>query len=119
MKVQGVHQEALTSNCGTERRSTRYPLIKKLTMSEPLSYPKLMGATIDSLVEETQRTGKQVSITVNYSSKETQFIFTQILKTGLTLETQYIYKMDQEPLHGLTHVFTAYYHLIKVVEEMP
>ena len=30
-----------------------------------------MGATIDSLVEETYKTGQQVAIVVNYNLKET------------------------------------------------
>ena len=87
-------------------------------MDEPLAYPKLMGATVDSLVEETNKTGQQVFITVNYSPKETQFLFTQTLKTGLIIEASYTYKREQDPLRGLTHVFTAYYHVVKMAEQM-
>ena len=46
-----------------------------------------MGATIDSIVEETQKTGEQVSIIVNYSSRKTRFTITQVLKTGSVIET--------------------------------
>ena len=87
-------------------------------MDKTLSYPNLMGATIDSLVEEIHKTGQQVSLIVNYSPKETQFIFTQILKTGPTIETSYTYRREQNPLLGLTHIFPAYYHLIKMARQM-
>ena len=66
-----------------------------------------MGATIDSLVEETYKTGQQVAIVVNYNQEETHII-----------EASYTYKREQDPLHGLTHIFTAYYHLIKVAKQM-
>ena len=87
-------------------------------MDEPLSYPRLMGATVDSLVEETNKTGQQVSIIVNYSSKKTQFLFTQTLKTGPIIEASYTYKREQDPLHGLTRVFTAYYHVVKMAKQI-
>ena len=87
-------------------------------MNETLSYPSLMGATIDSLVEETYVTGQQVSITVNYGPRETQFLFSQTLETGHIIEASYTYKREQDPLRGLTRVFTAYYHLIKVAKQM-
>ena len=87
-------------------------------MDKTLPHPSLMGAAIDSLVEEIYKTGQQVSIIVNYSSKETQFLFTHTLKTGPVIEVSYTYKREQDPLHGLTHVFTAYYHLIKVAKQM-
>ena len=87
-------------------------------MDKPLPYPSLMGATVDSLVEETYKTGQQVSIIVNYSPKETQFLFTQTLKTGPIIEASYTYKREQDPLHGLIRVFTAYYHLIKIANQM-
>ena len=87
-------------------------------MNESLPYPSLMGAAIDSLVEETYKTGQQVSITVEYGSKETQFLFSQILKTGTKIEASYTYKREQDPLRGLTCVFTAYYHLVKVAKQM-
>ena len=87
-------------------------------MDEVLPYPSLMGATVDSLVEETYKTGQQVSITVNYSPKETQFLFSQTLKTGTIIEASYTYKKEQDPLRGLTCVFTAYYHLVKVAKQM-
>ena len=77
-----------------------------------------MGATIDSLVEEIYKTGQQVSIIVNYSPRETQFLFTQTLKTGPVIEASYTYRREQDPLHGLTHVFTAYYYLVKVAKQM-
>ena len=77
-----------------------------------------MGATIDSLVEETYKTGQQISIIVNYNPRETQFLFNQTLKTGPTIEAGYTYKREQDPLHGLTCIFTAYYHLVKVAKQM-
>ena len=87
-------------------------------MDKTLPYPNLMGATIDSLVEETYKTGQQVAIVVNYNSEETQFFFSQTLKTGHIIEASYTYKREQDPLCGLTRIFTAYYHLIKVAKQM-
>ena len=72
----------MTSNHGTKRGPTR----NDLKMGETLLYPNLMGATIDSLVEETYKTGQQVSIIVNYSPRETQFLFSLTLKTGPVIE---------------------------------
>ena len=87
-------------------------------MNRSLPYLSLMGATIDSLVEEIHRTGQQVSMTINYGSKETHFLFSQTLESGPTIEANYTYKRGLSPIHGLTCIFTAYYHLIRVVEQM-
>ena len=87
-------------------------------MDKHLPYPSLMGATIDSLVEETYKTGQQISIIVNYNSKETHFLFIQALKSGPVIEASYTYKREQDPLHGLTRIFAAYYHLVKVAKQM-
>ena len=87
-------------------------------MDKTLLYPNLMGATIDSLVEETHKTGQQVAIVVNYNSEETRFLFSQTLKTGHIIEASYTYKREQDPLHGLTRVFTAYYHVVKMAKQI-
>ena len=87
-------------------------------MDKTLPYPNLMGATIDSLVEETCKTGLQVAIVINYNSEETRFLFSQTLKTGHIIEASYTYKREQDPLRGLTRIFTAYYHLIKVAKQL-
>ena len=87
-------------------------------MDKDLHYPSLMAATIDSLIEEINKTGRQVSITVNYGPEETHFLFSQTLKTGHSIEASYTYKRENIPIHGLTRIFTAYYHLTKVAEEI-
>ena len=87
-------------------------------MDQTLSYPNLMGATVDSLVTETHKTGQEVFMVVNYGPKETHFLFTKTLKNGPTIEASYTYKREMAPIHGLTRVFTAYYHLIKIAEQM-
>lgn len=87
-------------------------------MDNTLPYPSLMGATVDSLVMETYKTGQDVSMVVNYGPKETHFLFTKTLKNGSTVQASYTYKRETNPIHGLTRVFTAYYHLIQVAEQI-